>query len=95
MERIHVTLADVLEQLNPKLILQRMHGKRHRVETWRRRYLSQKDLRRDAKVETDIYNEGRLEVTVYALPDEAATGSVDFFCQTPLTKFRQNVFGEP
>ena len=87
MSRISVNLEKCLKQLNPNMILRDKLNEVHRVKTWLK-YLDRNLLKRDASVESDIYNEGRLEVRVFS----DYGGALHLLSQTPLTGFAKKYF---
>ena len=84
---IHPTLEKCLRQLNPNIVLQNKLGEAHRVKT-RSKYLNKDILTRYAKIRTDIYNGGRLEINVLADVGRA----IRLLSQKPLTDFRKKYF---
>jgi len=66
MEKISLTLRQNLGRLNPHLTLESedlKRGERHRVRTWMST-LPWSYLNRDSSMKSDIYNEGKLEITI-------------------------------
>lgn len=82
--KIAVSLEKCLKQLNPMMILQDRSGKKHRARNWSR-YLPKSLLKKNASIESDIYNEGRLEVHVWPVGNYT-------LLQAPLTEFRREHF---
>jgi len=85
--KINKTLRECFKQLNPNLVFQ-LEEEKHRVKNWPD-YLSNKELRYDASIKTDIYNEGGLEIHAYHNEKTKNVydkgGRIDlYFHQTPL-----------
>ena len=88
MSKISVNLETALKQLNPNMILA-LRTERHRVKNWPD-YLDSNWLNQSAKVESNIYNEGRIGVT--AQRDAGRNTQHLMFNQTPLTEFIKKLY---
>lgn len=60
--KIARSVRECLKQLNPNMVLSDEEGERHTARTWHR-YIDDDILRHSGKVETDMYNDGRIEVS--------------------------------
>jgi len=83
MDKISVNLETALKQLNPNIVLA-LGTERHRVKNWPD-YLGSDWLKQSAKVESCIYNKGKINVN--AQRDMGTTTQHLIFNQTPLSEF--------
>ena len=86
MSKISPNLREALKQLNPNMVLHAKGSGRHKPKYWIE-ILPYEWLRTRATVQSNIYNEGRIEIT--AKLDIEGTRSTHYlmFHQVPLTEF--------
>ncbi len=84
MNDISVNLPEALKQLNPKLVLYH-NDDADTVKNWIKRCKKHKDWW--AKVESNIYNEGRIRIVARRPREGTTCNDHMFFNQAPLTDF--------